>query len=226
MRGINNSWTCRHFSFRSCYRQLQRWAPNGSHFRDGEMVPEGSRRPGGTPTRPMSKNGNERLNVSGPRDTPPGQRRHFKTSSETEAPLVLPAHKSSAEKRSTFSDTLPAVPDVAGDAAAAEAGGEVPAFGVHRALVSAAGARRAGIRVVAENCSEKTHSARVSAPLRSAPGAGTPLPSPAGMNSRLCCGSETGSRPAALLKPQSQTGLKCGGGGTGLHYTNHQGKWG
>lgn len=49
-----------------------------------------------------------------------------------------------------------AISRVAGDAAATEAGGEVPAFCVHGALVSAVGARRAGICVVAENCSEKT----------------------------------------------------------------------
>lgn len=61
--------------------------------------------------------------------------------------------------RRTFGDALPPAPRVAGDAAAAEAGGEVPAGRVHGALVSAVGARRARVRVVAENCSEKAERA-------------------------------------------------------------------
>lgn len=62
--------------------------------------------------------------------------------------------------RRTFGDALPPVPRVAGDAAAAEAGGEVPALRVHGALVPAVGARRPGVSVVAENCAEETASAR------------------------------------------------------------------
>lgn len=74
---------------------------------------------------------------------------------ETLALLFLP-YKQNTQKQSTFCDTLPAIASIASNTAAAEARGEVPAVGVHRALVSVVGTRLVGIRVVAENCSEKT----------------------------------------------------------------------
>lgn len=92
-----------------------------------------------------------------PRSEPPaprGDRGHGDTATGT-----VTATGTGTGTRRTFGDALPPAPRVAGDAAAAEAGGEVPAGRVHGALVSAVGARRARVRVVAENCSEKAERA-------------------------------------------------------------------
>lgn len=107
--------------------------------------------------------------------------------------------------RRTFGDALPPAPRVAGDAAAAEAGGEVPAGRVHGALVSAVGARRARVRVVAENCSEKAERAPREWAPRERDGAHTRWGSP-GAGPAAC--SYRSGVAAPLLKPPRQTGLR------------------
>lgn len=110
----------------------------------------------------MTKNGNEILNMIAllkrlPTFRDLGKSQPFKTSTKTETPLPPSSRTNrNTQKPSTFCDTLSAVPSVASNAAAAEACGEVPAFRVHRALVSVVGTRLAGIRVVAEYCLGKT----------------------------------------------------------------------
>lgn len=107
--------------------------------------------------------------------------------------------------RRTFGDALPPAPRVAGDAAAAEAGGEVLAGRVHGALVSAVGARRARVRVVAENCSEKAERAPREWAPRERDGAHTHWGSP-GAGPAAC--SYRSGVAAPLLKPPRQTGLR------------------
>lgn len=147
-----------------------------------------------------------------PRSEPPaprGDRGHGDTATGTGTGKGTATGTGTGMRR-TFGDALPPAPRVAGDAAAAEAGGEVPAGRVHGALVSAVGARRARVRVVAENCSEKAERApRERAPREWAPrerdGAHTRWGSP-GAGPAAC--SYRSGVAAPLLKPPRQTGLR------------------
>ena len=168
-RGPDNSWSRLH----NCNISAWRWVLNGSHFRDGETPQERKRPPliskkgipqDLSPSTPREKYRQERgmrWNITAQLKTPPTFRDLGKGKISKQAPkqnhssLFSPL-KRIRQRHSTFCNTLPAVPRVASNTAATEAGGKVPALCMHRALVPVVGTCLPGIRVVSENCSERT----------------------------------------------------------------------